>query len=795
MSFILSMAASTLSDCDHRISSRCTRLSLLIACSLLLVSCAETTTPGRIPLETPASSEGVRHPERLASGTRALEGSPWNSPHAAVFYNRGYVVFDLGEPTSVASIYIQGDNNDEFIVELSNDGRSFEEIWRAERVPEQGLRGRASPELEGRGRFVRLRARGGDASVSVAEFQLFETKPSTWPPRVPWKIHWHEQLIAQVALFVLAAFVALVVLFHGFGNKWWWRVAWAAASILAAMAIASLVRAWPASVATIDQLRAVSAAVSLCVVLRLGFWVGRASRRALMLILGFSALASVLTFYNLGRPQFFNHERGKPSYVHTWDMRVYFPTAKYFDELGYDGVYLASLAAYAEDVLDGSPAMIGAQTFRDLRTYEITDVRSERESIRRVKERFTPERWAEFKRDMAFFRRSMGGRGYLDTLGDHGGNATPVWLLAASALLGRAQASESTFLLSALLDPLLLLTFLVVAWRTFGPRAALVCMVVFGATTFPMFGSNWGGSTLRNDWMVLLGLGVCALQRRRWILGGVLLSWSAMIRAFPATALAFLAVPAVWSLWQHRRDAKAGEGLTQGQPPAYGAVWRVALGAVLTVSILFVASGSVLGWQESWGDWAEKVTMHADKPNVNHVGLLTLAGYDPDHTFGAIRSRGEAPERWIPLQLETRAQRRWLTAAAMLLFTLLAILATKGARLSDAALVGTLMIPIYFYPANYYLHCIFLWPLLLAGREPPYGNRHWTVGAAAVLLVCVLQYFGSEGYLRYTEWSGLLVGLIAVLLLVVIRFRPAPSRSGVSEHALQIEHLSDSPSR
>ena len=771
------------------------RPSLLLAYCLLLVACAETSTPGPISLGTPASSQGVRHPERLTSGTRALEGSPWNSPEASIFYDRGYVVFDLGESTPVASIYIQGDNNDEFIVELSDDGRSFAEIWRAERVPDQGLRGRASPELEDRGRFVRLRARGGDASVSVAEFQVFETRPSTWPPRVPWKIHWHDELRAQVALFVLAAFFALVVLFHGFGNRWWWRVAWGMAVTVAAVAITELVRAWPVSVAVVDQLRAVSASVALCVVLRLGLWAGRADRRALMVTLGFAALASVLTFYNLGHPQFFNQAQAKPSYVHTWDMRVYFPTAKYFDELGYDGVYLASLAAYAEDVLGGSLDTIGTQTFRDLRTYEITDVQTEREAIRRIKERFTPERWAEFKRDMAFFRRSMGGPGYLDTLRDHGGNATPVWLLAASALLGRAQAGESTFLWSALLDPLLLLSFLVVAWRTFGPRAALVCMVVFGATTFPMFGSNWGGSTLRNDWMVLLGLGVCALQGRRWILAGVLLSWSAMIRAFPATALAFLAVPAVWSLWQHWRDVKAGEPLTRGQPSAHAEVARVALGAVLTVSILLVASGSLFGWQKSWGDWADKVTMHADKPNVNHVGLLTLAGYDPNHTFGALRSRGEALERWIPLQLETRAQRRWFTAGAMLLFTLLAILATKEARLSDAALVGTLMIPIYFYPANYYLHCVFLWPLLLAGRGPPYGSRHWTVGAAAVLLLCVLQYFGPEGYLRYTEWSGLLVGLIAVLLLVVIHFRRAPGRSEVSEQTLPVERLSDWPSR
>jgi len=45
---------------------------------------------------------------------------------------------------------------------------------------------------------------------------------------------------------------------------------------------------------------------------------------------------------NFGRPQFFDAGRGAPTYLHHYDMRAYFPIAKYFPECGSDGVYAAS---------------------------------------------------------------------------------------------------------------------------------------------------------------------------------------------------------------------------------------------------------------------------------------------------------------------------------------------------------------------------------------------------------------------------------------------------------------------
>ena len=60
---------------------------------------------------------------------------------------------------------------------------------------------------------------------------------------------------------------------------------------------------------------------------------------------------------------------------------MYFPFAKYFDELGYDGVYLASVKAYADDELDGSLDRIGSTEIRSLQDYEMRRVSEVEEEI------------------------------------------------------------------------------------------------------------------------------------------------------------------------------------------------------------------------------------------------------------------------------------------------------------------------------------------------------------------------------------------------------------------------------
>ncbi|MBC7172730.1 MAG: hypothetical protein H5U40_09900, partial [Polyangiaceae bacterium] len=339
--------------------------------------------------------------------------------------------------------------------------------------------------------------------------------------------------------------------------------------------------------------------------------------------LALSALVALLAFYNLGRPQFWNAGEGRPTFIHNHDMRVYYPVAKYFRELRFDGVYAASLAALEDIDAPGSLDRMARVEFRDMTTHEMTRVGEARGTIAEVKSRFSPERWAAFVNDMRYFRHSMGLNGYLGSMHDHGANATPVWFLSALAIFAWSPASDAILITGAAIDLGLLLVAFAAIGRTFGLRTMLLSIVFFGANDFYMFGSNWAGATLRHDWMAYLALGACALRSSRYALGGVLLALAAMIRAFPALALVGVALAAGWMLIQQR--SALGRPLTRAERmETLAPFFRVALGAAICVLGLWLVTSLVFGF-DSWTIWLEKVALLSRDSHVNNISLRQLA--------------------------------------------------------------------------------------------------------------------------------------------------------------------------
>ena len=244
-------------------------------------------------------------------------------------------------------------------------------------------------------------------------------------------------------------------------------------------------------------------------------------RRVTLGVLGLCAGLSFLSFYNLGQPQFWDARRGQTTFAHYLDLRQYYPTAKYFKELGYRDIYVADMAAYREEP-GVDTQRVNRMPMRDLDTLSMSTVGDREDQIQRVKSHFTPERWEAYKRDSRYFREVMGTSHYLETMHDMGGNATPVWMSIAYLLFNAMPPSNGAFLFTAVFDLVLLLLTFVMIGRCFGLRTALVAMVIFGSNDFIMYGTNWAGSTLRHDWLAYLGLGACALKRERYALGGAL---------------------------------------------------------------------------------------------------------------------------------------------------------------------------------------------------------------------------------------------------------------------------------
>jgi hypothetical protein len=775
----------------------------MLLCAAGLAGCVEhppSPLPGNLLAERePTASPGVSHPERLADGLAPKEGDFWLTGVTSRVGARAHADWDLGASKPIRCALVQGDNNDSYILSGSADGTSWEPLWTAGPVNGAGMRVRTT-KLEGTARYLRLTARGGDGMYSVGELAVFAECPTTWPEV---KLTRAEGIDLPAAahdkLLYFGALAFAFVLLHSRGRRWTYGLL-ALAVVAGISAFASFLEIGRfANTLEESLLRAIVAALAGLLVVKEAFFpeAWRPQPRVARGLLGVLAVLAFGCYYHFGDLQFRDHAKGRDTLVHTFDMRHYFPTAKYFKELRYDGLYLACLAAYLDVTGEPIESVRNAQ-LRDLDNYEMITGAQAAPRLDEMRARFSPARWQEFKQDMKYLIDTMGRGDYLGSMRDHGGNATPVWHIGGWLVLSHAPANELTLSLAGLIDPVLLLAFFFVLYRTFGLRVMLYTVVLFGATDFYQFGSNLVGSTLRQDWLVALGFGACALKTGRRFLGGFLMAYGGLIRAFPAVAAMFLAVPVLWFIidyfLEHRRLPGAA-AVRAGQ----AATLRAIAGASAGVVALMAISSAMFGVHDGWGTWIKKISIHATGPSTNNVGLRNVLSWRPWNAAGALfrRDRPDPWGDWHRLQIESFAQLRPLFYLLNLVAFGLVALACRKRPLHQVALLGLLLVPFLFYPSNYYCHFVFLLPIALAGEgsEKDGAERDKNFGwvVAVLCAMCIGQYatYSVERAtdLMYTYQSFvLLIGFIAIMAPLAWEkwreLRPAASGSP-----------SDSPSR
>jgi hypothetical protein len=118
------------------------------------------------------------------------------------------------------------------------------------------------------------------------------------------------------------------------------------------------------------------------------------------------------------------------------------------------------------------------------------------------------------------------------------------------------------------------------------------------------------------------------------------------------------------------------------------------------------------------------------------------------------------------------------------------VIAARKKRLEQAAALGLIFLPIFMFPANYYLHVVMLMPLVaidwrslawqkrkdpaavaeLAGRRPFDAADAWAV--FSLLSICAVQYFTTfitEFRLHFYLSSVVLMGGLAFMLGALAR--------------------------
>lgn len=347
-------------------------------------------------------------------------------------------------------------------------------------------------------------------------------------------------------------------------------------------------------------------------------------------------IAAIIAYFNAFK---FGYAR----YYHRWDQYHYYMGAKYFPEMGYDGLYKCSVIAqdelkvvsYVNEDQIASPQnpleMSTALVHHDTKIQHLDmsqEVRHADKKIRNLggdnllmpvtaileqpelcKSHFSPSRWEAYKADVAFFRIASDKTYWEDMQKDHGYNPPPVWTILGS-YFGNFHAASTRYLqFLASLDILYLgAMFVAIAWA-FGWRVFAVAAVLWGCQSPAPF--LWtGGAFLRQDWLFFLVFAACLARKRFYTLAGASMVYAALLRIFPGLAVAGWVLVAGVTLVRHKT-------LTKPQ-------LKMILGGTLAAALLIPLSVHVAGRTSYQQFYEHTLQVHDRTPLTNHMGLRVL---------------------------------------------------------------------------------------------------------------------------------------------------------------------------
>ena len=457
-------------------------------------------------------------------------------------------------------------------------------------------------------------------------------------------------------------------------------------------------------------------------------------------------LLGLVAFFNYGDLRHYDDE----GFVNRWELVHYHLGARYTPELGYDGLYAASLVAQRES----HPDLPTGPMVRDLRTNGLVPLRAHDDFAAGVKGRFSEARWEAFKADQALYIENTEPDFWLTVRVDHGLNPTPFWLFLARLFAVPVPTAYGSLVFLALLDAIGIGVALGFVVWAFGWRVACLCAGVLG------LGYGWHynfiGAFLRLDWWVASVIGLCCLRRQKFLGAGASFGWAALSRLFP---LALLIGPMLL----------AARSIRAGQRPD----WAVRLvGGFVLMVCLGLALGSLTGRGAGvWGEFSSRIGVHLGTPTSNAVGVRTVAAYLPEDVVALFQSN-RAPETAMQ-RADARPILRLGLSLALAVSALLAMWRCGEDRVT-AAILGSVVVFALTTPSSYYWVLVAWLPLAASGVSLTIS----VLGVAAALhgIEALAPGFGFVR-LHYAAMSWALFGLFFgwVLARLALPARPGPS--------------------
>ncbi|MBW2269772.1 MAG: hypothetical protein JRH16_14460 [Deltaproteobacteria bacterium] len=487
------------------------------------------------------------------------------------------------------------------------------------------------------------------------------------------------------------------------------------------------------------QWKAVACALGFAAAL-VGHWLeSRGSRRPARALYSGAALLGLLVFFNFGAVR----HAHDITYVNQYEQFHYQLGAKYFPELGYDGLYLASVAAERQ-TLPGSPKPVW---IRDLASNRLMALQRDFPVLRKVRERFTPERWAAFRADHAHYLRALSPQLVARARRDHGFNPTPAWAFVARLFAAPLSATPLQLGVLASLDLALMALAFAVVFRSFGTRAVLLCVALFGLCFGPRYMLQ--GAFLRLDWLAAVLLGVCALRHGRPASAGAALGYAAAVRVFPVV---FFAGTVCVGAAQWLR----------GERPRWPA--RLVAGFSAALLVAFVGGASAGRGVAAWSEFAKNIELHRTSWAPSRIGLDMLVVHGPEALASAVERRG-FPRPAKPARETAEAlqrQRRWIGLPFKLVFLGLLAAALWRASPWEGAVLGVVALFSLTSAGAHYWILLCVAPL---GRAPPAVLATLAISAPLYALER-WEYWGSSLLHMRFVWASFAVALVLLVWLL-----------------------------
>jgi hypothetical protein len=326
---------------------------------------------------------------------------------------------------------------------------------------------------------------------------------------------------------------------------------------------------------------------------------------------------------------FFNPNVRYVEYYHRHEFYHYYLGSKFSKEVGYVRLYECSMIAEIEL---GRGDQIRKRDVRDLRMNLIKPVESTYivSDPDQCKKYFTPQRWEAFKKDVDWFYHSAAGSYWEGMQKDHGYNPPPVWTMTGKFFGSFGPADDTYFKILACIDILFHVgTVLLFGWA-FGWRAMAVVTVFWGCNAPANF--YWtGGAFLRMEWIFFLIASLCLLKKRRFLLGGVALTWSALLRIFPGLLIGGVAIIVAFEILRRIREYRSGrfkpKSVLEWLHPDHR---QFIAGCLVALGVLVPASIMVAGPTAYSDFYHHTLKTHSKTPLTNTMGLETMVEHNWD---------------------------------------------------------------------------------------------------------------------------------------------------------------------